>query len=57
MQDDDKMKMVDPIKFGKFLWPDVTFYRQQREIIRSVWANDETVVPAGNMLGMRPPLG
>lgn len=33
------------------LWPHVTFYKQQREIIRSVADNDETYVPAGNMLG------
>lgn len=43
--------LKDPIKFGQKFWPDVTFYRQQREIIYSVRNNDETFVPAGNMLG------
>lgn len=41
----------DPIKLGKVLWPNVVFYRKQREIIYSVWENDDTVVPAGHMLG------
>ena len=45
------MTKVDPIKLAKELWPDTYFYREQKEIIRSVWENDETVVPAGNMLG------
>ena len=42
---------VDPLLLAKELWPDVMFYREQREIIYSVWHNDETFVPAGNMLG------
>ena len=42
---------VDPIAFQKLLWPQVTFYDKQREIIYSVEDNDETYVPAGNMLG------
>jgi hypothetical protein len=33
------------------LWPDVRFYREQRDIIDSVWDNDETICVAGNMLG------
>lgn len=41
----------DPILFAKWLWPDVRFYKQQREIIYSVRDNDETFVVAGNMLG------
>lgn len=41
----------DPLKLAKALWPNVTFYKQQREIIYSVAENDETFVPAGNMLG------
>lgn len=41
----------DPFRLGKLLWPDVDFYDRQREIIRSVWDNMETVVPAGHMLG------
>lgn len=42
---------VDPIKFGKLLWPRIGFYKEQQEVIYSVRDNDETVVPAGNMLG------
>lgn len=44
----------DPVKFAKVLWPDVTFYKQQREIIYSVRDNYETFVSAGNMLGRYP---
>lgn len=40
-----------PLRLKEVLWPDVIFYRQQRLIIESVWDNDETYVPAGNMLG------
>ncbi len=43
--------MIDPLKFAAEFWPDVTFYKEQCDIIRSVWEDDETVVPAGNMLG------
>lgn len=43
--------MIDPIRFAKTLWPDVTFFREQQQVIRSVEENDETFVPAGNMLG------
>lgn len=39
------------LRLKEILWPDVTFYRQQRDIIRSVEENDETLVHAGNMLG------
>lgn len=45
------MKPVDPLKFATKFWPGLTFYKQQREIIYSVRDNDETYVPAGNMLG------
>lgn len=41
----------NPVKFVKWLWPDVTLYRHQRDIMYSVVDNDETLVPAGNMLG------
>ncbi len=41
----------DPLVLARLLWPDVKFYRQQEQVIRSVWENDETLVPAGNMLG------
>lgn len=33
------------------LWPSVTLYDKQREVIQSVEDNKETYVPAGNMLG------
>jgi hypothetical protein len=46
-----KTAVMDPIKFASLMWPHVTFYAKQREIIYSVVDNDETVVPAGNMLG------
>jgi hypothetical protein len=42
---------VDPIDFAAVLWPSITFYDKQREIIYSVVHNDETFVPAGHMLG------
>jgi hypothetical protein len=45
------MKIVDPLAFAAAFWPHVTFYDKQREIIYSVVSDDETVVPAGNMLG------
>lgn len=48
---DPLMKFKDPMKLQRLLWPSVTFYRKQREVIYSVFENDETVVPAGNMLG------
>ena len=41
----------DPIRFAKWLWPDVVFYKQQRDIIYSVRDNDETFVAAGHQLG------
>ena len=44
-------EMVDPLRLATMLWPDVRFYRQQEEVIYSVIENDETYVPAGNMLG------
>lgn len=43
--------LKNPRTLARLLWPDVSFYKQQREIIESVDANDETFVPAGNMLG------
>lgn len=42
---------VDPMALKELLWPDVTFYREQRDIIYSVADNEETDVVAGNMLG------
>lgn len=42
---------ADPLELARLLWPDVYFYKQQREIIYSVAENDWTIVPAGNQLG------
>lgn len=44
-------EIADPIRFGKFMWPDAMFYRKQRSIIYSVEHNPETYVVAGNKLG------
>ncbi len=41
----------DPLAFAAAFWPDVKFYREQKEIILSVRDNDETVVVAANMVG------
>jgi hypothetical protein len=41
----------DPVKFCRWLWPDVTLYREQRQILHSLRDNDETVIPAGHQLG------
>ena len=41
----------DPVKMVKLIWPELRMYDKQAEIMRSVWANDETYVPAGNVLG------
>jgi hypothetical protein len=43
--------VIDPLQFAKLCWPHVTFYKEQKEIIYSVRDDDETFVPAGNMLG------
>lgn len=42
---------ADPLQFQRLFWPNITFYRQQQEIIYSVVDNRETVVVAGNKLG------
>jgi len=42
---------MDPVQFVKLCWPDITLYRQQREIMYSVRDNIDTVVPAGHQLG------
>lgn len=41
----------NPFELGARLWPHVRFYKEQRELIESVWDNDETVCVAGNQLG------
>lgn len=45
------LHLRDPIKFGKCFWPNVSFYKEQIDIIKSVENNVETYVKAGNMLG------
>jgi hypothetical protein len=42
---------LPPLALAELLWPEVRFYREQRDIIRSVEENDETYVVAGNQLG------
>lgn len=42
---------MDPLLLANVLWPDLKFYDKQVEIIRSVWRDNETYVPAGNKLG------
>ena len=46
-----EIKQADPFRLASSLWPDIQFYDKQIEVIESVWNNDETIVPAGNMLG------
>lgn len=41
----------DPIIFAKVLWPDVYFYKKQREAIYSVRDNDETYCVAAHQTG------
>lgn len=41
----------DPMRLARYLWPTVTFYDRQREVLESLVDNVETFVPAGNMLG------
>lgn len=45
------MEVIDPIKFIKKLWPDITLYDRQREILYSLRDNDETICRAANQLG------
>lgn len=44
-------QLVDPIEFVRTLWPELYLYNKQRELMYSVCNNDETLCPAGNMLG------
>lgn len=54
-----KVKVIDPKKLMKLLWPDVTLYKEQWDIVYSIQGDeersflpaDETFAPAGNMLG------
>lgn len=43
--------LLDPVKFVRTFWPDIVLYREQEDILYSLRDNDETYVPAGNMLG------
>lgn len=43
--------VIDPIKFQQLMWPDIHFYKKQRDILYSVVDNDETFAVAGNELG------
>ena len=40
-----------PLEFVANFWPDVRLYNKQREILESIALNDETYVPAANMMG------
>jgi hypothetical protein len=42
----------NPLLMADTFWPDVTFYKEQVGIIQSVVENRETVVVAGNKLGV-----
>ena len=41
----------DPLAFIKAVWPKINLYKEQREIVESIRDNDETIVPAANMMG------
>lgn len=45
------VRAADPFALCRELWPDVRFYAEQKETIRSVRDDDKTFVVAGNMLG------
>lgn len=45
------MPSIDPLKFGRAIWPHARFYGKQEEMIYSVEDNIETYVVAGNQLG------
>ena len=46
------LNVCDPFHLKEALWPDVKFFDKQRQIIQSVEKNSETVVVAGNQLGV-----
>ncbi len=48
---DPKSKQICPFLLQRVLWPSVVLYKDQREIIDSVWNVPQTIVPAGNKLG------
>ena len=43
--------LTDPCKFSKLVWPELTLYPKQQEILYSVRDNIQTFVHAGNELG------
>jgi hypothetical protein len=43
--------ITDPFKLQALCWPNLRFYDKQVEIIKSVWENKITVVPAANVMG------
>ena len=43
--------MICPFKFKELCWPDIVLTYEQNQIIRSVWRDDETIVPAANKMG------
>jgi hypothetical protein len=47
----DPVNVADPLRLAARLWPGVRLYSRQREILQSVWENDETFVHAGHELG------
>lgn len=46
-----RLGQQDPVRFVKWLWPDVQLYDKQRQVFESVRDSHETYVVAGNMLG------
>jgi hypothetical protein len=44
-------RWVDPVAFVKMLWPHVTIYDKQREMLYSVEFNKATYVKSANMMG------
>ena len=44
-------KIPDPVAFQQWMWPDVTLYDKQWELVLSAEGDKQTVCPAGNMLG------
>lgn len=51
LSDFDFNSLQDPIELYKALWLEGRLCDFQKDIIRSVWRDDETYVVAGNMLG------
>lgn len=46
-----RYERADPVALAEYLWPWMTLYDKQKEILLSVDDNDETVVPSGHELG------